>query len=119
VADEARGGETELYDSGASRHMSPFRERFTTYRDIPARPITAANNRVFYAIGVGDLEIDVPNGASSSKVLLRDALYAPDMGLTVVSIGCIVKAGCTVQFEDGTCKIIEEQSYYWQCSCQC
>jgi transposase InsO family protein len=105
VADEARGGETELYDSGASRHMSLFRERFTTYRDIPARPITAANNRVFYAIGTGDLEIDVPNGASSSKVLLRDALYAPDMGLTVVSIGHIVKAGCTVQFEDGTCKI--------------
>jgi hypothetical protein len=105
VANEARGGETELYDSGASRHMSSFRERFTTYHDIPARPITAANNRVFYTIGVGDLEIDVPNGASSSKVLLRDALYAPDMGLTVVSIGCMVKVGCTVQFEDRTCTI--------------
>jgi hypothetical protein len=26
VADEARGGETELYDSGASHHMSPFCE---------------------------------------------------------------------------------------------
>jgi hypothetical protein len=55
---------------------------------------------------VGDLEIDVLNGASLSKVLLHDALYAPDMGLTVVSIGCIVKVGCTVQFEDGTCKIM-------------
>jgi hypothetical protein len=76
------------------------------YRDIPARPITAANNRVFYAVGTGDLEIDVLNGASSSKVLLHNALYALDMGLTVVSISRIIKAGCTVQFEDGTCKIM-------------
>jgi hypothetical protein len=75
------------------------------YCDIPARSITAANNCVFYAISTGDLEIDVLNGALSSKVLLCDALYTPDMGLTVVSISCIVKAGCTVQFEDGTCKI--------------
>ena len=105
AADKTGGVEAELYDSGASRHMSPFRERFVTYREIPARPITAANNRVFYAVGTGDLEIQVPNGASSSKVRLCDVLYAPDMGLTVVSIGRIVKAGCTVQFEDGSCKI--------------
>ncbi|KAI0043512.1 hypothetical protein FA95DRAFT_1498499, partial [Auriscalpium vulgare] len=56
--------EAELYDSGASRHMSPFRHRFTTYRAIDPRPITAADKRVFYAIGVGDLSIDVPNGQS-------------------------------------------------------
>ena len=105
AAGEDASVEAELYDSGASRHMSPYREQFVTYRDIPARPITAANNCVFYAVGAGDLQIQVPNGASSNKILLRDALYAPDMGLTVVSIGRIVKAGCSVQFEDGSCKI--------------
>ncbi len=105
AADETAGAEIELYDSGASRHMSPFRERFVTYHKIPARPITTANNRVFYAVGAGDLQIQVPNGASSSKVLLRDALHAPEMGLTVVSIGRIVKAGYAVQFEDRSCKI--------------
>ena len=110
VADEAGGTEAELYDSGASRHMCPIRERFATYHEIPARPITAANNRIFYAIGIGDLDVQVPNGASSTKVRLRDALHAPDMGLTVVSIGRIVKAGCTVQFENGTCKIVRNGS---------
>ena len=105
AADEAGGGEMELFDSGALHHMSLFHEQFVTYRDIPACPITAANNCSFYAVGMGDLEINVPNGALSTKVLLRDALYAPDLGLTVVSIGHIVKAGCTVEFEDGTCKI--------------
>src|SRR5258707_9415829 len=38
------------------------------------------------------------NGETSSKVLLKDALYAPDLALTVVSIGRIAKAGYTVQF---------------------
>ena len=47
--------ETELYDSGASRHMSPFRHRFKNYRSIPPHAITAANKCTFYAIGTGDL----------------------------------------------------------------
>jgi len=47
--------QSELYDSGASRHMSPFRKQFLTYKQIEARPITAANNKVFHAIGMGDL----------------------------------------------------------------
>jgi hypothetical protein len=88
--------QSELYDSGASRHMSPFRKQFVTYRKIDARPITAANNKVFHAVGMGDIQIEVPNGATSSKVLLKNALHAPDLCLTVVSIGRIVKAGYTV-----------------------
>ena len=34
----------EVYDSGATRHISPYRERFETYTELnPPRPITAAN----------------------------------------------------------------------------
>jgi transposase InsO family protein len=105
AADERGDVEAELYDLGASRHMSPFRERFITYNEIPPCPITAANNHVFYAVGTGDLQIDVPNGKNTQQVVLKDTLHAPDMGLTVVSIGRIVDAGCTVQFEDKSCKI--------------
>ena len=99
------GVQTELYDSGASRHMSPFRDRFVTYRSIPPRAITAADKRVFYAVGAGDLRVEVPNGESSTTVLLRDALHAPDMGLTVVSISRIASAGYSVSFEGKSCKI--------------
>ena len=97
--------QTELFDSGASRHMSPNRKQFVTYREIPARPITAANNKVFHAIGMGDLQINVPNGKKSTEVLLKNALHAPDLALTVVSIGRIAKAGYTVQFAEDSCTI--------------
>jgi hypothetical protein len=105
AAQGATEAQSELYDSGASRHMSPFRKQFVTYRPIDARPITAANNKVFHAIGMGDLQIEVPNGATSNKVLLKDTLHAPDLCLTVVSIGRIVKAGFTVQFAGKSCDI--------------
>ncbi len=98
--------EAELYDSGASRHISPFWHRFITYQPITPQPISAADNRVFYAIGTGTLQIKVPNGPSPAMpILLRKALYAPDIGVTVVSIGRIAKAGYTVFFDGGTCKI--------------
>jgi hypothetical protein len=47
----------------------------------------------------------VPNGKASTKVLLKDALHAPDLCLTVVSIGCIIKARYAVKFIDDHCNI--------------
>ena len=54
---------------------------------------------------MGDLQIRVPNGESFTPVILKDALYAPEMALTIVSIGRITKAGCAVTFEGDSCTI--------------
>jgi hypothetical protein len=105
MAAEVFAGPSELYDSGALCHMFPYRKQFITYHEISACPITAANYKVFHAIGMGDLEIQVPNGKASTKVLLKDALHAPDLCLMVVSIGRIIKAGYTMEFIDGHCNI--------------
>lgn len=102
------GAEIELYDSGASRHMSPFRHRFRNFHSIPPRAITAADHRTFYATGTGDLQIDVPNGDTTTPIILRDTLYAPDMALTIISISRINSAGYDVNFnsKSRSCKII-------------
>ena len=89
--------ETKLYDSEASSHMSPFWDQFISYHAIPPHPITAANKHIFYAIGAGDLQIDVPNGDTTTPILLHNTLHTPDMALTIVSIGCITSTGNTVQ----------------------
>src|SRR5580658_2869541 len=95
----------ELYDSGASRHMSPSCNRFKSYQEIAPRAITAADKRVFYAVGTGDLEIEVPNGESTTPILLKDVLHAPEMGTTIISVNRIAKAGYSVIFKDNTCQI--------------
>ena len=85
--------------------MSPLCDCFVTYQEILLHPITAADKRVYYAIGVGDIIIDIPNGESSTQIRLKDALHAPDMGATIVSISRIAKAGFSVCFEGQLCKI--------------
>jgi hypothetical protein len=97
--------EIELYDLGASQHMSPFLHRFKNYHTIPPRAITAANKRTFYAIGTRDLQVDVPNGNTTTPVLLCDTLHVPEMALTIISISRITSAGHSVTFETKSCKI--------------
>ena len=95
---------TELYDSGTSRHMSPFRDQFITYQQTSLCPILAANKQVFYAVGTGDFRIQVPNSTNLTPIILQDALHVPEMGLTVISVGRIANAGYSVTFKGNTCK---------------
>ena len=103
--EQVHGTATELYNSGASQHMSPFHARFLNYKSIELRAISAMNKQAFYAVGTGDLRIEVPNGESSTPILLKDVFHAPDMGITVVSIDRITKAGYSVTFQASVCKI--------------
>ncbi|EIW56712.1 uncharacterized protein TRAVEDRAFT_103859, partial [Trametes versicolor FP-101664 SS1] len=50
-----------LFDSGATRHMSPHRHRFVSYEPIPPKPIQAADKHVFKAVGKGDMYVTLPN----------------------------------------------------------
>jgi len=97
--------DVDLYDSGASRHMSGHRHRFTNFVEIQPRPITAADKRAFNAVGKGDMLIDLPNGDATSTILLKDVLYAPSMGVTLVSISRIAAAGSTVVFSGDSCRL--------------
>jgi len=70
------------------------------------RPITAANKGTLYAIGKGDLKINVPNSDESVPVIL--VFYSTQINLTIVSIGHIVKAKKSVLFEDDYCFIMKK-----------
>ncbi|KAI0711737.1 hypothetical protein C8Q76DRAFT_622877, partial [Earliella scabrosa] len=63
------GHPVDLYDSGATHHMSPFREDFTSFTEIPARPLNAANQQQFNAMGVGKMTVPVPNAPSKDTPL--------------------------------------------------
>jgi hypothetical protein len=100
----------EIYDSGASVHMTPSRHRLTNYRAIQPRGITAANNQTLDAVGMGDMHVEVPNGANrSTRVLVKDVLHVPNLGPTLISIGRIAQAGCAVQFRHQECRIFNSK----------
>ena len=97
--------DVELFDSGTSRHMSGYRDRFINFIKIQPKPITAADKRQFFAKEKRDMYLDVPNGNGYSRVLLFDVLYLPTMGVTLVSISRITLAGSSVLFHGNTCRI--------------
>ena len=96
-----------LFDSGTSHHMSSYRDHFTNFKSIVPKAITAADKHTFEAIGKGDLTILIPNGSSTTHILLRDVLYAPKMGITLVSIGKLDVAGYAALFCDKRCQIFD------------
>ena len=85
--------------------MSPYCEHFENYVHIVLKSITVANKQYFQAVGKGDLCIKLPNGPSTTTVLLKNVLHCPDMGLTLISISKITTAGCKIIFRGPTCRI--------------
>ena len=99
-----------LYDLGASRHMSGFHHCFMKFVKINPKPITAADRRSFSAVGKGDIWVYLPNGKEkTSQVLLKDVLYAPAMGVTLVSISCIAATRSKVVFTGNICEIFNKE----------
>ena len=101
--------ETTLFDLGASHHMSSYRSQFLDYKPIVPKPITAADNHTFHAIRKGDLMISLPNGKGHSRIRLRDVLYAPKMGIMLMSISKLDLAGYAALFHDKCCQIFNAQ----------
>ena len=104
------GIQTELYDSGASHHMSPYCEHFENYTPIIPKLITAADKQYFQAVRKGDSHIKLPNGPSTTTVLLKDILHCPDMGVTLILISKIAAAGCKIIFQGPTCQVYDAKN---------
>ncbi|GBE86172.1 hypothetical protein SCP_0900490 [Sparassis crispa] len=97
--------EIEVYDSGATRHMTPYRDSFVSFEPMPVKPITAADGRNFSAIGRGTVQLQIPNGEQMTTVLLEDVLYAPEIAFALISIARADAAGYSAMFEKGECRI--------------
>jgi hypothetical protein len=105
--------DVSLYDSGASHHMSGFCHYFVNFVKIPPKLITAADRRSFSAIGKGDIWVYLPNQEEkASQVLLKDVLYVPAMGVTLVSISCIASTRSMVVFTGTTCQILNNEKKF-------
>ncbi|KIO05711.1 hypothetical protein M404DRAFT_140299 [Pisolithus tinctorius Marx 270] len=89
---------TILFNSGASHHMSSYHSKFLDYKPIIPKPITAADSHTFHAIRKGDLTIPLPNSTTQTHIQLKDMLYAPKMGITLVSVSKLDVAGYVALF---------------------
>src|SRR6202789_2679990 len=92
-------------DSGASQVYCPDRSKFTNYKSMD-RSVTTADGSQLKAIEMGDLEMELPNGTKTTNMTFKNAVHAPDMAFTLISISRLDKAGYQVNFNKGMCKIL-------------
>jgi hypothetical protein len=95
----------ELYDSGSTRHISPYRNRFESLTTIPPKSFVAANKQCFDATWIGEMVIEIPNGVEMSQLRLTEVLFSPEVGYTLVSIGCLNELGYSTTFANGWCTL--------------
>jgi hypothetical protein len=101
-SNEDDGTHIELYDSGATRHITPFRDDFISYSPLnPPTFLNTANQQRFPAIGTGTLAILIPCKGQSMKLLLRDVLHVPAVTYTLVSLGILDEEGYKIQIGGG------------------
>ncbi|GLB45851.1 putative reverse transcriptase (RNA-dependent DNA polymerase) [Lyophyllum shimeji] len=98
----------KVYDSGCTRHISPYRDDFENFIEIFPKAFCAANKQRFMAVGKGEMEVDVPNGVDVSQLELMEVLYSPEVGYTLVSIDGEV-VGEIPKSVKGMCKVDHEQ----------
>lgn len=54
---------------------------------------------------MGDLHIELPNGSNKTKAVFKNAIHAPEMAFTLISISQLDKAGYFITFNRGMCTI--------------
>ena len=96
----------ELYDSGASRHISPYKADFISYTTLsPPLYLNAANQHKFPTIGTGTLVVRTPVNRCESVLSLYNALYTPSVGYMLVSLRALDEEGYTSHIGDGHLKL--------------
>ena len=108
---DSMASSTTIYDSGATTHMSPNRDRFFDFRKIKPKGVKAVNKTVFMVTGIGCMKINMPNGKDTTAVVLQDILYCLDLGYTLISLAKCNTASFTVLLKDKSCCIKDSKGH--------
>ena len=92
-------------NSGASQHYSPDHDVFINYCPINNTTVTTADSRKLKALRKGDVWIKLLNSAKCTKTILKEAIHAPDMAFTLISVGRLDNVKCSTTFSGGMCTI--------------
>ena len=89
-----------VLDSGATRHMCGEFSYFSDLIDIPPHswPISGIGGKILHAIGVGTIKMTSFVNGSSVEGELKNVLYVPDLGVTLISVACLSINGYSVSF---------------------
>ncbi|KAL5483091.1 hypothetical protein ACEPAI_8320 [Sanghuangporus weigelae] len=93
-----------ILDSGATKHLSLYKEDFVELRSIKPKPFETLNNLI-HAVGIGTLVVNMPNGHAATRLNIENVHYAPGSPYTLLSTGSFDCSGFTYSGGNGTCTL--------------
>lgn len=94
-----------IMDSGATKHMTPYRAAFDTYEVIPPRNVHLGDDSVVQAIGMGCIVVEVLERGRLKKVTMKDVLHVPKLQANLLSVSKLVSSGFKVLFNVEGCTL--------------
>ena len=95
-----------LIDSGASDHIACDLRYFIDWKRLQKPiPITLGNQSSIQATCIGTIMLKLSTGHT---LKLQDALYAPDIGCNLLSVGKLTSGSCKMTFQSGICQVLDK-----------
>ncbi|KAG8377191.1 hypothetical protein BUALT_Bualt08G0002500 [Buddleja alternifolia] len=91
-----------IIDSGASYHITPHRDMFTSYTSGNFGRVRMANHGVTEVIGMGNINLETD---TACRLILRDVRHIPDIRLNIISNGKLDDDGYVSNFGEGKWKL--------------
>ncbi|KAG8379344.1 hypothetical protein BUALT_Bualt07G0078600 [Buddleja alternifolia] len=93
---------TTVATDGASYHITPHRDMFTSYTSGNFGRVRMANHGVTEVIGMGNINLETDTGC---RLILRDVRHIPDIRLNIISTGKLDDDGYVSNFGEGKWKL--------------
>lgn len=87
-----------VLDSGASFHITPNKELLFDLEEFKGGKVFMGNNTQCDVQGMGKIKVLNSDG---SVIILTEVRYMPSMSRNLISYGCLDKAGCHYEGNDG------------------
>lgn len=92
-------------DSGASAHLCNTAGWFTELRPCPPKTVTVANKSTLQCQQEGTIHVRISAGNHWKNAVFTNVLYVPDLGVNLLSVQAMTKAGLHLNFTQHGCTI--------------
>lgn len=98
-------------DSGASMHMTMKRDWLYDESPPPISSIRIANDKMLQVKSCGKINLNViAKDGSEQTIQVKNVLYVPELASNLLSVSQMIKNGCSVQFSNHGCKILNNKN---------
>ncbi|KAI7815493.1 Retrovirus-related Pol polyprotein, partial [Rhyzopertha dominica] len=98
-----------ISDSGATHHMTPFREILEDFDDSTEGVVELADGKYANVKGKGSVTIQICKEYGGWTIQLKEVVYVPDLENNLISLVQLDKKGLEIRIKNGCIKVMDNK----------